>query len=211
LSFGDEAQHAGLEDVDAHADLEVERRLFDVVLDGMPAVELDDAQVDVHVAGVHGDGGDAAAGLVEGDQVGHPQVGQHVAVAHQEGLVEIIHQRQRSGRAERAVFHRIVDRDAELLARSEEGLDQAAQVPDRDDHLVNVAGFHLADEDLQNGHTADGHQRLGEDMGVRGQTSAFAPCKDDGFHGNLGKKREESGEERVVKDGEEAGREEVNG
>ena len=101
FACGDVIQNARLEEVNAHADAVVEGGLFDIASHHVIAVVLlDHAQVDVHLAFVHGDGADGALLFVEADQVVEGQQGQHVAVADHKGFIQPGNLCQGAGRAQ---------------------------------------------------------------------------------------------------------------
>jgi hypothetical protein len=56
---------------------------------------------------------------------------------------------------------------------------------DREDKFVHPGPPHLAQQDFENGHIADRHERLGDNFGIRGQTAAFAPGEYDSFHNKM--------------------------
>src|SRR5262245_13241055 len=88
----DEPQHAGLVHVDAHAHMIGIFWLLAIAGDPAALVELQHAQVDLHVALVGGNGERGLLLSVKGHQVVEVEIGQHVAVHDEEGVVETLHE-----------------------------------------------------------------------------------------------------------------------
>jgi hypothetical protein len=42
-------------------------------------------------------------------------------------------------------------------------------------NILDASALHLSQEDFQDGHITNGHERLGEDGGVGGEPGALAP------------------------------------
>ena len=122
---------------------------------------LDDTQIDVNLPAVHGDGGCRAAQAVVGQQVSQRQRCQHVAVGYQERLVQPVHQRQRPGCAQRRILIAVADAQTQPLTIAEEKAQQFGQMADSQHRLVDTGPLHLPQQNLQDRHVADGHQRLG--------------------------------------------------
>jgi len=58
-------------------------------------------------------------------------------------------------------------------------------MPHRQHHIRNAGAFHLLEHHLQNGHVADGHERLGQNLRVRREARAFASRQNDRLHTSL--------------------------
>ena len=102
--------------------------------------------------------------LVEELAVG--EVGEDVAVHHQEVLVEAVEQAQGADRAERLLLAVVVDRDPVALAVAEEGLDQLGQVAGDDRQPLEAVRAELAHDHVEDRPVADRHQRLRQDRRV---------------------------------------------
>jgi len=168
LPLGDVVEDARFEDVEPHADFVVDGGFFDVVLDAVGTVHFDDAQVDFDVALVHGDGADAAFFTVELNEVVDGDEGEDVAVGYEEGLGEVGDVGEGSGGAEGGGLVGVLDVEAVLGAILEEGAHEPGHVSDRQGDVVDAGGFHLVEEDLEDGFVANGHHGFGEDAGVGG-------------------------------------------
>ena len=171
------------EHVGAHAHVELVDGLLDVAPEPLPPSSLDDAEVDEHLAAVQRDGRRRAAGdvrLVEGTVVERRQ---QIAVHHQEVLAEPVeHRRDGSRRAERLVLERVVDAQPEARPVLEEGLKHLGHVPAGQGDLTHLGRVQLPQDDLENGHVPDRHQRLGDHGGVRAQSRALAAGEDERVH-----------------------------
>lgn len=168
LSLGDVFEDAGFKDVEAHADFVVDGGFFDVVLDAVIVIKFDDAEVDFDVALVHGDGADAGMLFVELDEVVDGDEGEDVAVGYEEGFGEVGDVGEGSGGAEGSFFVGVLDVEAVLGAVLEEGAHESGEVADGEGDVVDAGGFHLVEEDLEDGFVANGHHWFGEDTGVGG-------------------------------------------
>ena len=117
-------------------------------------------------------------------QVGVRQVGQDVSVEDQEVRRQAVQDRDdRTHRAERLGLKRVVTLEAPLLAGSNVGPDELAEVTYGERHAPKPACRQLTQDDLQDGAVvADGHQRLGNGGGVRPQPRALAAGQDDRVH-----------------------------
>ncbi len=138
LSGLDERQRARREAVDAHARGVVDLRLL--VIAGQTrrvgvVAKAQHPQRHLDLASLRGDRRRGVARAMALDQRAVVDVGEHVAVHHQDVVRrQALDQRQRADRAERLVLAVVVDRDAVRLAVAEERLDQLGQVAggDRD-------------------------------------------------------------------------------
>ena len=132
---------------------------------------------------IEADGGHRLLLVVERDELGEVDVGDHVAGDDEEALVEVLHGvAHRAGGAER---HRLVgvdDLDAELGAVAEVGLDGVGHEGDGHDDLVEAVPPQQGDDVLH--HRAVGHRqhRLGRVRGERPQAGALAAGHDHGLH-----------------------------
>jgi hypothetical protein len=92
------------------------------------AIEFDDAQVDLRVAAVAGDGEVGLRVFVVVVQPVVPERGEHVAVHHEERFGQVVDEGERADGAERLVFARVIDADAPLAAVAEVGHEQLGEV-----------------------------------------------------------------------------------
>ena len=168
LVFGDVVEDARFEDVEPHADFVVDGGFFDVVGNLVITVHFDDAQVDFDVALVHGNGADATFFFVELDEFVDGNEGEDVAVGYQEGFFEVGDVGEGAGGAEGGGFVGVLDVEVVVAAILEEGAHEPGEVPDSQGDVVDAGGFHLVEEDLEDGFVADGHHGFGEDAGVGG-------------------------------------------
>ncbi len=104
-------------------------------------------------------------------------------LADEEGFGEVGDVGERSGGAEGGVFVGVLDVEAVLGAVLEEGAHEAGEVPDGEGDVVDAGGFHLVEEDFEDGFVANGHHWFGEDGGVGGEAGAFASGEDYSVHG----------------------------
>ncbi len=174
LAFGDVVEDARFEDVEPHADAVVDGGFFDVVLDLAAFVHFDDTEVDFDFAFVHGDGADAAFVFVELDEVVDGDEGEDVAVGYEECFGEVGDVGEGSGGAEGGGFVGVLDVEIVLGAVLEEGAHEPGHVTDGEGDVVDAGGFHLVEQDLEDGFVANGHHGFGEDAGVGGEAGAFA-------------------------------------
>ena len=90
---------------------------------------LDDPQINMHCAAVRSNGGNAPCSLVIADQVGNIEGGQHIPVGHDEGLIQPIHKRQRTGGAERVRLITVANLQAVLAAVGKKARISPARCP----------------------------------------------------------------------------------
>ena len=183
MLLGDVVEDARFEDVEPHADFVVDGGFFDVVLDTAAVVHFDDAQVDFDGALMHGDGADAALFFVELDEFVEGDEGEDVAVGYEEGVLKVGDVGERSGGAEWGGLVGVLDVEVVLGAILEEGAHESGHVSDGEGDVVDAGGFHLVEEDLEDGFVGDGHHRFGEDAGVGGEAGAFASGENHSMHG----------------------------
>ncbi len=179
---GDIGKDLRLEHINPHADGVLIDRLFDVAFHFVVAVPLEDPQVDLRLPLMDGDCRGGFLLLVKADQLAQAQGGEHVAVGHQERLVQAVDQGDRPGGSKRTVFVAVGNVDAELTAVLEEGAQKFGQMSHGKDDMVDPGHFHLPQKDFQNGHVPYGHQRFGKNFCVRREACAFSACQDYGFH-----------------------------
>ena len=169
-------------DVDAHADLVVQRGLLDVVAD-QAALGLDHAEIDVHVVVVHGDGQRGVLLAVDREQLAVVERRQHVAVHDDERALEVRHHRQGTRGAERLGLPVEVQLHLgwQIGVRQVDG-DQLPEVAHAQVDLVDAAARQRADDVLEHRPVADRHERLRDDGGVGAQPHPQPARQDDCSH-----------------------------
>ena len=179
----DVLERRGLDDVDAHADDVRELGLLleagdHAGLAGV-AVEVDHAVLGAHHAAVGGDREDVAALAVDVHQVRVVERGEHVAVHHQEGVVEAVDGRQRADGAERLDLLVVVDAHAVRGAVAHDGAHEVREVADRQRQVVEAGVAELVHHHVEDGAVADRQQRLRQDRGVRPEPRPLAAGEND--------------------------------
>ena len=147
--------------------------------------ELEDAEVDLHLAGVGGDRRRRASGLVELVHGAVVQGREDVAVDDQHRLGGTLQQGQAARGSQRRFLAAVVDPGAEFPAVAAEGLDQLGQVAGDDRDVAEAEPGELAEHDLDDRHRvvlAQRHQRLGQHVRVRPQPGPLASCQQHGLH-----------------------------
>jgi hypothetical protein len=140
-------------------------------------------QVDPHLAGADGDGQSRSLLAVERHETAKVEGRQQVAVDDQQILVEVAQHPDRAGGAEWARLAQPLHLQAgDRTAGGEVGLDQMAQVADRDHGPLEAVPAQLAQQDLDDGDFADGDERLGEGQREGGQALATSAGQEDRPH-----------------------------
>ena len=187
LALGDEVEDLRLEHVDAGVDGVAEHlapgRLLQEPLDRPVLVGDHDAELERVVHRLEGQGGQAAALVVEGHHLGQVDVGEHVAGDDQEPLVELVPGvAHRAGRAERGGLGGVDHADAELGAVAEVGPDGVGHEGHGDHDVLEAVLAQQVDHVLHHRDVGHGQHRLGLVGGERAQPGALAAGHDHRLH-----------------------------
>ena len=129
---------------------------------------------------------------MERDQVAEVEGGEHVAVAHDEALVEPLGgEADRAGGTERVVLHRVAQHEVAEAALGEVRLERVGQVAERQHDLVDAVARQPRELALEERLVGDRQQRLGRGVGERAQPRALAADEDDRLHGVRARSRRE--------------------
>jgi hypothetical protein len=110
------------------------------------------------------------------------EVGQEIAVHHQEVVGQVVDDRQRSGAAQRPILDGEIDLEAGPRA-GEALADQVGAVAEGDGGAAEAGAGQLPEDDLDDGQlTADGRERLGQ-RGDAGEARPVAAGHDHRAHG----------------------------
>jgi hypothetical protein len=118
------------------------------------------------------------------EQAGEIEVGQHVAVHHEEvGRQRVLHHQQWADGAEWRLLHGVLDVQAPLAAVADVGADELAEVPDGQRHGAKALLGQLPHDDLEDRVLVpDRNQRFGQAGGVGPQSDAFTAGQDHRMH-----------------------------
>ena len=183
----DVVEDLGLQHEDAGVDGVAEhlapRGLLEEAVDAAVLVGDDDAELERVLDRRQPDRGQRLVLVVEVDDAGEVDVGEHVAGDHEEALVELVHGvADRAGRAQRLLLGGVDHPHAELGAVAEVGADVVGQVGDGDHDVVEAVPLQQLDDVLH--HRLVG-QREHRFRGVRGQgtqAAALTAGHDHGLH-----------------------------
>jgi hypothetical protein len=183
----DVAQHLRLEHVDAGVDRVGEhlapRRLLEEALDAPFSVRDDDPELEWVVDRLEADRHRCALLAVELDQLRQIDVAQRITRDDEERVVETVGgETHGAGGAERRLFHRVADVDAERGAVAEVRADRLRQERDRDDHVLHPVELQQLDDVLHARLADDRDHRLRLVGRERPQACALSARHDDGLH-----------------------------
>ena len=189
-ALGDPLEDLGLEDVDPGIDGVAEHLppagLLQEALDAAVLTGDDDAELERVLDRAEGDGGQRRVLLVEGDDLGQVDVGQHVTRDHDEALGQLLHGvAHRPGRAERRLLGGVRHADPELAAVAEVAADRVGQERDGDDDFGDAVPPQERHDVFHHRPADEGQHRLGQVRGLRAQAGALAAGHDDGLHAGL--------------------------
>jgi hypothetical protein len=179
----DVREAAPVEHVDAHADRVVDLGLLVVVRELRVGQRGDDAVVDAHRALRHRDRAERLLLPVEREQLAVVERRQHVAVHHQEVVVEVGDRAQRAGGALRLVLEHVVDAHAPARAVADHRREQARHVAERDDDAVTTGCAQLREHDFEDRLVAERQQGLRHRDRQRREPRAPAAGQDHRHHG----------------------------
>src|SRR5690606_21747366 len=116
-------------------------------------------------------------------EVADVEVGQHVPVDDEEGLVELLaKQRQRADGAERTGLRRVADVHSRLLAVAAHALEEMAKIARRNVNFLYVIPAQPFEQEVQNRLGSNRHQRLRQNHGVWPQPRSLSAALNDSFH-----------------------------
>src|ERR1700756_2664948 len=89
------------------------------------------------------------------------EIREHVAVKHEEGLVELLaHERQRPHRSKRLKLLRVGDPHVPLITIAANAANEVAQVSGRDEDVSNSISSKPFQHEFEHGPRSDRHKRL---------------------------------------------------
>ena len=120
-----------------------------------------------------------SGGLVLGELGAEVDVGEHVAVEHQEALVEHrLGELHGAGGAARLGLLDVAQADPQPRAVAEHAADALGHEPAREDHVVDAVAAQPLEHERDEGPVDQPHDRLGDVRGQRAQAGAFAAGQD---------------------------------
>ena len=170
-----------LENIDPHAHVVHARRLLAVGAETVLRVELDQAKVDLVLALKDTDGGvasaspDAAAPSPPDPWWSKDHRWQTRNVSSRSSIILPRAPAVPSG----LILVAVADTQPKLGAVAEEGLDEVAQMIDCKNNVGNTRLLHPTQQQLENRHVSERHQRLWEQRRVGMQSRPFAARHDD--------------------------------
>ena len=184
----DVVEDLGLEHEDARVDGVGEdltpARLLEEALDGAVLSGDDDAELERVLDSDQTDGRHRLLLVVELDQLGQVEVGEHVAGDDQEPLGQLVHRvANRAGGAEWGVLGGVDHADPELGAVAEPVADVVRLEGDGDDDVVEAVLLQQVDDVFHHRPVRQRHHRLGDIRGEGAQAGPLAAGHDHGLHG----------------------------
>src|ERR1051325_1735141 len=133
---------------------------------------MHDAEVDRHLTRPNGKRRRRGTGDMAVDQIGKWQRRQKVTVHHEYSIRVELHRGKRSGRSEWFVLAPVDELDSKTAPVTEVRLDQLGEVSDGEIRALESGSGNATEQNLENRHVSDGHERLRQDGRVRAQPRA---------------------------------------
>jgi hypothetical protein len=118
---------------------------------------------------------------MRGEQGAEIKSGEQITVHDEELVRRRVYLRERASSAAWLILPPVREICAEPGTVAEERLDQLREMSDRKMDFSQARGNQPAEENLENGHSPDRHERLRKNGGVRRQSRPTAACKYDDF------------------------------